>query len=300
MPASRPAAHSSESAPISSRVPSPSSVSSASVGETRRRISSSGASKRTSIRHSYGRRASIRTTCAAGSNPGSRCGRRLADLGAADAVGAERAQLAALAVVRRDVPPAATRDEAERLDHARARRAVAARVVDLEAAVPPHRLRDREQRFARGRRRRRRLADEADLVAEALDPPGEPLREDAGDLRQRVPGVDPAPARDDEPERRPRSPRRRRASAAAGASRRGAGSRRRRPGWPSTGMPMSCSATAYRRIVRSVTPRSVAAARPSTTGRAWSISRKASSREAGRDTLRIVARLRTKTVLNRS
>ena len=46
---------------------------------------------------------------------------------------------------------------------------------------------------------------------------------------------------------------------------------------------MSCSATAYRRIVRSVTPRSVAAARPSTTGRAWSISRNASSREAGRD-----------------
>src|SRR6476620_128186 len=48
-------------------------------------------------------------------------------------------------------------------------------------------------------------------------------------------------------------------------------------------MPMSWSATAYRRIVRSVTPRSVAAARPSTTGRLCSSSRNASSREAGRE-----------------
>src|SRR4029079_17688729 len=72
------------------------------------------------------------------------------------------------------------------------------------------------------------------------------------------------------------------------------------PGCPSTGMPMSCSATAYRRIVRSVTPRSVAAARPSTTDRVWSISRKPSRREAGRDILQDSTTLRTKSVLNHS
>ena len=33
-----------------------------------------------------------------------------------------------------------------------------------------------------------------------LDPAGEPLREDSGDLRQRVPGVDPAPAGNHEPD----------------------------------------------------------------------------------------------------
>jgi hypothetical protein len=45
--------------------------------------------------------------------------------------------------------------------------------------VAAHGLGDREQRFARCRRRRRRLADEADLVAEPFDPPGEPLRQNA-------------------------------------------------------------------------------------------------------------------------
>src|SRR6476659_2800635 len=63
-------------------------------------------------------------------------------------------------------------------------------------------------------------------------------------------------------------------------------------------MPMSWSATAYRRIVRSVTPRSAAAARPSTTGRVWSSSRNASRRDVGLDILQDSTTLRTKSVRN--
>jgi len=89
----------------------------------------------------------------------------------------------------------------EPLGHAGARRAVAADVVDLQAAPATDGLRDREQRLAGGRRRRRRLAQEADLVAQTLDPLCEPLRQDAGDLRQRLAGRDPSPLGDHEADR---------------------------------------------------------------------------------------------------
>ena len=78
---------------------------------------------------------------------------------------------------------------------------VGARVVDLEAAAAPHGLGDRRAASRSRRRRRLGLAEEADLVAQPLDPPREPLGEDARDLRERVAGGDPAPLGDDEPER---------------------------------------------------------------------------------------------------
>jgi hypothetical protein len=110
---------------------------------------------------------------------------RLAYRRMGDAIGPERAKLAASAVACGDVPPSPASDKAERVDLARARFSVAACVADLERAAAAHGLCYQQERLARGRRRIG-LSGEAELAPEAVDPAGEALREHPADLGERA------------------------------------------------------------------------------------------------------------------
>ena len=281
-PASRPGRPLERVGAHPSRVPLASSVSSASVAGTRPAISATGASSRTSTCHSHGSRASIRTMCAAGSKPGSG-GAAGSPIAARPMRSARNVRSSPLARSRAGTyQRPAPRDEAERLDLARARRAVAAHVVDRErsaAAGPPRRPRAASrstpaapvglaERLTSSRRRSTRRASRSGRTRAIFASASPAATRAARRARDRT---------------RPRSPPRRRASAAAGASRRGAGSRRPRP----AGRRPGCRSRRARRRSGGPSARSPRARSPPRgrrrPGRLCSSSRKARRREAGRE-----------------
>ena len=201
MSASSAATQSSDSARMRSTVCSPSASNSASAGGKRAVAASSGSSSTTSTSCVHGTRASVRLTNATASKSGGGGVARAGDPDRAEAVGAQRARLAAPVVVRGHVPAPAVGDEPVRAELALGLDALARRVARLDAPPADHGLGQQQQVLAARRRRAARPAGDLKRLLERLDPQPHAVRQHAVELGQRAVGVEPVAPRGEQAER---------------------------------------------------------------------------------------------------